>query len=339
MKTKPLHDLQSFVDLLRDEGELLVIEEEVDPYLEIAEIHRRVIERQGPALLFTRVKGSAFPVITNLFGTARRLDLAFGRKPQDFVKDIVHLAETIMPPTPAKLWQNRNLFLEASRIGLKQIKNAPILENCQRPPRLGTLPMLTSWHSDGGPFVTLPLVYTEHPESGAHNLGMYRIQRHSETTTGIHWQIHKGGGYHYFEAEQQQSTPAPDPLYRRPAGPDARSHCPAARRYPRVDAHLTAAGRQTADGPRPAAAGTGWLLRPSLRSKASSLRTCVTPRDRLAIITAITHWNMITRSFRSPTSTIATRQSTRPPWSAARARRIFSSATISRTCSRHFSRW
>jgi len=212
MKTKPLHDLQSFVDLLRDEGELLVIEEEVDPYLEIAEIHRRVIERQGPALLFTRVKGSAFPVITNLFGTARRLDLAFGRKPQDFVKDIVHLAETIMPPTPAKLWQNRNLFLEASRIGLKQIKNAPILENCQRPPRLGTLPMLTSWHSDGGPFVTLPLVYTEHPESGAHNLGMYRIQRHSETTTGIHWQIHKGGGYHYFEAERSD-RPLPLTLY------------------------------------------------------------------------------------------------------------------------------
>ncbi len=212
MKKKPLHDLQSFVDLLRDEGELLVIEEEVDPYLEIAEIHRRVIERQGPALLFTRVKGSAFPVITNLFGTARRLDLAFGRKPQDFVKDIVHLAETIMPPTPAKLWQNRNLFLEASRIGLKQIQNAPILENCQRPPRLGTLPMLTSWHSDGGPFVTLPLVYTEHPESGAHNLGMYRIQRHSDTTTGIHWQIHKGGGYHYFEAERND-RPLPLTLY------------------------------------------------------------------------------------------------------------------------------
>jgi len=202
MKNTPLHDLSSFLKLLEDENDLLVIDETVDPRLEIAEIHRRVIKNQGPALLFRNVKDSSFPVVTNLFGTAKRLDLAFGTKPQEFVRDIVNLAETIMPPTPGKLWQNRGLFLEAARIGLKKTGRAPILENCQEPPRLSSLPMLTSWHSDGGPFVTLPLVYTEHPENGSHNLGMYRIQRHSETTTGIHWQIHKGGGYHYFEAEQ-----------------------------------------------------------------------------------------------------------------------------------------
>ncbi len=204
MRTKQLHDLRSFIDVLKSEGDLLVIDEQVDPYLEIAEIHRRVIERQGPALLFTKVKESSFPVITNLFGTAKRLDLAFGSKPQDFVRDVVNLAETIMPPTPGKLWENRQLFLDATRIGLKNTKNAPILENCQSPARLSTLPMLTSWHSDGGPFVTLPLVYTEHPDGKGHNLGMYRIQRHSDTTTGIHWQIHKGGGYHYFEAEKKE---------------------------------------------------------------------------------------------------------------------------------------
>ena len=66
--------------------------------------------------------------------------------------------------------------------------------------------MLTSWHSDGGPFVTLPLVYTEDPDGHGHNLGMYRIQRYDDTTTGIHWQIHKGGGYHYFAAEQQNKA-------------------------------------------------------------------------------------------------------------------------------------
>jgi UbiD family decarboxylase len=66
--------------------------------------------------------------------------------------------------------------------------------------------MLTSWHSDGGPFVTLPLVYTEHPDGKSHNLGMYRIQRHDDVSTGIHWQIHKGGGYHYFEAEKQNRS-------------------------------------------------------------------------------------------------------------------------------------
>ena len=208
MKKTQLYDLRSFLDLLRDENDLLIIEEEVDPYLEIAEIHRRVIDNQGPALLFSKVKNSSFPVVTNLFGTAKRLDLAFGSRPQEFVRDIVNLAETIMPPTPAKLWQNRKLFLDTAKIGLKNITSAPILENCQLDPKLSTLPMLTSWHSDGGPFVTLPLVYTEHPENGSHNLGMYRIQRHSDNTTGIHWQIHKGGGYHYFEAEQNnQSLP------------------------------------------------------------------------------------------------------------------------------------
>ena len=208
MASKHLHNLRNFIDLLNAERDLLVIDEEVDPYLEIAEIHRRIIGRHGPALLFTNVKNSTFPVITNLFGSAKRLELAFGSKPQKFVQDIVNLAETIMPPTPGKLWAHRQLFLDAARIGLKNCRSAPILENCQHPAQLSTLPMLTSWHSDGGPFVTLPLVYTEHPAGKGHNLGMYRIQRYSDTETGIHWQIHKGGGYHYFEAEKsKQSLP------------------------------------------------------------------------------------------------------------------------------------
>ncbi len=208
----PLTDLRSYLTLLEAENDLLRIDEEVDPYLEIAEIHRRVIARQGPALFFTKVKGSSFPVVTNLFGTPRRLELAFGTKPLHFVRDIVQLAETIMPPRLATLWQNRSLLRDAARIGLSSVRSAPILECCQDPPRLSSLPMLTSWHSDGGPFVTLPLVYTEHPGGKGHNLGMYRIQRHSETTTGIHWQIHKGGGYHYHEAELR-NQPLPMTLF------------------------------------------------------------------------------------------------------------------------------
>lgn len=203
-----VHNLRSYLDILQKEDQLLVIDDEVDPYLEIAEIHRRVIAAGGPALLFTRVKGSQFPVTTNLFGTDKRLELAFGRKPQKFVRDVVQLAETIMPLSFGKIWENRNLVMDGLKIGLKSIKKGPVLDNCQSPPNLGSLPMLTSWHSDGGPFVTLPLVYTEHPGGKGHNLGMYRIQRHDDTTTGVHWQIHKGGGYHYHEAEQRnQSLP------------------------------------------------------------------------------------------------------------------------------------
>jgi len=202
MTDATLYDLRSFLNLLKQEGDLLIIDQEVDPYLEIAEIHRRVIARQGPALLFTKVKGSVFPVVTNLFGTAKRLELAFGRRPQQFVRDLVQFTETIMPLKMKKLWDNRHLFTEGLKIGLKETREGVILENCQSPARLSSLPMLTSWKSDGGPFVTLPLVYTEHPDGRGHNLGMYRIQRHDDTTTGIHWQIHKGGGYHYHESEK-----------------------------------------------------------------------------------------------------------------------------------------
>jgi 4-hydroxybenzoate decarboxylase subunit C len=201
-----LSDLRAYLGVLRKEGELVEIGTPVDPYLEIAEIHRRVIARGGPALLFTNVQGSGFPVVTNLFGTARRLELAFGRRPLQFVAELVRAAEELLPPTLAKAWKLRGLAGQALRVGTRKVGNAPILEECMQPPRLSELPLLTSWHTDGGPFVTLPLVYTEHPEGRGHNLGMYRVQRYDDCSTGIHWQIHKGGGYHYHAAEQKNES-------------------------------------------------------------------------------------------------------------------------------------
>ncbi|MCL2789751.1 MAG: UbiD family decarboxylase [Desulfobulbus sp.] len=201
-----LTNLRQFLDLLRANDQLLTIDAPVDPYLEIAEIHRRVIAQGGPALLFTQVKNSKFPVVTNLFGTHLRLELAFGRRPLAFVQELVRLVEHSLPPTLATLWQARGLLAQGLRVGLKRTSCGPVLECRQRPARLSELPMLTSWHSDGGPFVTLPLVYTEHPDGLGHNLGMYRIQRYDDTTTGIHWQIHKGGGFHYFAAEQKNQA-------------------------------------------------------------------------------------------------------------------------------------
>jgi len=195
-------NLRSFLDLLRRENDLVTIETEVDPCLELAEVHRRVIDRNGPALLFRRVKGSPYPVVTNLFGTAKRIDLAFGPRPEQFVREIVKVAESLIPPKPSKLWHHRKLALEFLKLGTRNVSRAPVTETVDQPARLDQLPVLTTWQEDGGPFITLPLVYTEHPVTRKHNLGIYRMQVYDESTAGLHWQIQKGGGFHYHAAEK-----------------------------------------------------------------------------------------------------------------------------------------
>ena len=116
------------------------------------------------------------------------------------------MVEVLLPPKPKELWDFRDLAFSALKLGTKKVKNAPVLEVLEYPANLEELPLLQLWHEDGGHFITLPLVYTESPTSGKHNLGMYRIQRYDRETTGIHWQIHKGGGFHYMEAEQRNES-------------------------------------------------------------------------------------------------------------------------------------
>lgn len=202
-------DLRAYMAHLRRDRDLVEVRTEVDPVEEVAEIHRRVIAGGGPALLFTNVKGSDFPLVTNLFGTPRRAELAFGQRPLAFIKRLVHLAETMLPPTPAKLWDARDIGLAAMKIGTRRRSDGPVTEVVTRDVRLDRLPALTCWPEDGGPFVTLPLVYTQHPEKGGPNLGMYRLHVHDTTSTGMHWQIGKGGGFHYQVAEaNNQALPA-----------------------------------------------------------------------------------------------------------------------------------
>jgi UbiD family decarboxylase len=196
-------DLRTFLDRLRRDNGIVTVDAEVDPYLEAAEIHRRVIASGGPALLFTNVKGAAFPLVTNLFGTARRAELAFGDRPLRLIKRVVELAETLLPPTPAKLWGARDVALELVKVGTRRTAHGPVVERTASDVRLDRLPAMTSWPEDGGPFITLPLVYTTHPDRGGHNLGMYRMQVYDARRTGMHWQIGKGGGYHYSVAESR----------------------------------------------------------------------------------------------------------------------------------------
>jgi UbiD family decarboxylase len=211
-------DLRAFLDQLRRDGDLAVVEAAVDPKLEAAEIHRRVIAAGGPALLFTNVQGSAFPLATNLFGTARRAELAFGNRPERLIRRAVELTHTLVPPTPAKLWQARDVAWEMLRIGARRRSSGPVTEVIDEDVRLDRLPALTTWADDGGPFLTLPLVYTEHPDTGIANLGIYRQQVHDTKRLGMHWQIGKGGGFHYAVAEARGN---PLPLTTFLGGPPA----------------------------------------------------------------------------------------------------------------------
>ncbi|MGE3164301.1 MAG: UbiD family decarboxylase [Planctomycetota bacterium] len=196
-----MKNLREFLGRLERERDLAVIDVPADPHLEIAEIHRRVIAAGGPALLFRRPRGADFPVVTNLFGTARRVDLAFGSRPLELVKRAVEVAEGLFPLSLGKLWKARDLMGAGLRVGLRRGSAGPVTEVLERDPRLSRLPCLTGWPEDAGAFVTLPLVYTEHPRDGRHNLGMYRLQRFDDRHTGMHWQIGKGGGFHHHEAE------------------------------------------------------------------------------------------------------------------------------------------
>lgn len=198
-----VRDIHALIDILRREGDIVEIDAEVDPTLEIAEVHRRVIAAGGPALLFKRPKGHDIPVVTNLFGTKKRAELAFGPRPRAFVENAVRMVHEFMPPTLGKVWQERSFFQQALGIGTKQVSTGPVLGVVDRDPDLTKIPMLKSWPEDGGHFVTLPLVYTEHPDNGSHNLGMYRIHRHGPKTTGMHWQIGKGGGFHHHIAQER----------------------------------------------------------------------------------------------------------------------------------------
>jgi len=204
-------DLRGFLDTLERRSDIVTIDAPVDPHLELAEIHRRVIAAGGPALLFQNVGDSPHRAVTNLFGTASRAELAFGERPFRLIRRLVELAETIMPPTPAKLWGARDVGFEALRIGLKKGRG-PVSQVVTRDVRLDRLPALTTWPEDGGPFVTLPLVYTEHPDGKGHNLGMYRMHIHDRQTTGMHWQIGKGGGFHHHVAESR-GEPLPTAVF------------------------------------------------------------------------------------------------------------------------------
>ncbi|MBY0513250.1 MAG: UbiD family decarboxylase, partial [Gemmataceae bacterium] len=164
---------QCVADLERT-GQLVRIEQEIDPYLEAAQVQRRVYAAGGPAVLFARVKGTAFPMVSNLFGTRARTRFLF-RDALDSLRKLVEL-KTDPRNLLKRPWRYRDLPTLLWRLRPKVVRTGPVLA---RRTTVSALPKLTCWPQDCGPFVTLPQVYTEHPDSPGwvkSNLGMYRVQ-------------------------------------------------------------------------------------------------------------------------------------------------------------------
>ena len=191
-----VHDLERHRHLVR-------IEAEIDPNLEAAEIQRRVYAAGGPALLFTNVKGCRFPMVSNLFGTIERTRFLF----RDSLEAVRRLVE--LKIDPGELAKHPLRYLGLARtlwsMWIRRARTGPVIE-CET--TLDQLPQLKSWPRDGGAFITLPQVYTEHPDHPGFknsNMGMYRVQLNGNDyipncEVGLHYQIHRSIGVHHAAA-------------------------------------------------------------------------------------------------------------------------------------------
>ncbi len=194
----PFRSLGEFVTALRDAGELHTVATCVDPRLEVSEITDRVVKAGGPALLFANVKGSDFGVLTNQFGTRKRMAMALDAADLDEAGERVRRLIDLEPPRGSLVGKLRGAlrFAPLRNAIPKTVREAPVQEVVVSPPDLRKLPVLTTWPLDAGPFITLPLVITADPRTKRPNVGMYRMQVFGATETGMHWQRHKHGRAH-----------------------------------------------------------------------------------------------------------------------------------------------
>jgi 4-hydroxy-3-polyprenylbenzoate decarboxylase len=196
-------NLRDCIADLQRTGQLVRIEQEVDPYLEAAAIHRRVFHAGGPAIFFARIKGCRFPMVSNLFGTPARTRFLF----RDTLAAVRHLVE--LKVDPSAFWKRplhyRNVPGALWHLRPRAVAHGPVLEI---ETTIDQLPQLQCWPRDGGAFITLPQVYTEdadRPGWRYSNLGMYRVQLSGgqyqpNRQVGLHYQIHRGIGVHHAAA-------------------------------------------------------------------------------------------------------------------------------------------
>ena len=198
-------DLNDFIRALADQHELALITEPVSPDLEIAAVTDRVSKSPGggPALLFENPTGFDVPVALNLFGSMKRMCMALDvARLDDLASEIDDLATPKMPGGVVDAVKMLPKLNRLRDLMPKTVSDAPCQEVVKKDGSLDDLPILQCWPEDGGRYITLPLVFTKDPETGARNIGTYRMQVYDGRTTGMHWQRHKGGAQHHRVAER-----------------------------------------------------------------------------------------------------------------------------------------
>ena len=194
-------NLGEFMKALREEGELVEVKAPVDPVLEVTEIYDRIVKKEGPALLFTNVRGSSMPLVINIFGSPKRMSMALGVKDTAEIAQRIHSFLDLKPPQG--LFEKLAMIPKLSELNAiipKSVKHAPCQEKiilAGEGKMLDQLPLIQCWPKDGGKFITFPLVVTQDPETSKRNLGLYRMHVYDDRTTGMHWQIHKDGAEHF----------------------------------------------------------------------------------------------------------------------------------------------
>jgi 4-hydroxy-3-polyprenylbenzoate decarboxylase len=194
--------LGEFLSDLERRGDLKRVKREVDWAFEITEIACREARSEGPALLFENVRGAKFPLVVNVLAARRRIDWAIGRSASSVGAEIEEIFHALPPRRLADLWRLRGSARRILASRPRHLTMGPA-QTHQLGPSLDSLPILQLWPKDGGRFVTFPLALSEDPETKKRNLGIYRMHLYDAKTTGMHWQIGKGGGFHFHVAEKR----------------------------------------------------------------------------------------------------------------------------------------
>lgn len=196
----PYRDLREFIEALESANELSRIKIDVSPELEITEITDRVVKSGGKALLFEKPRGYSIPVLTNAFGTKKRMLMALEVNDFDEIgKRFLSLIKN-RPSSVLDAIKSFDSLKDLMTMAPKKVSDAPCME--KRADSLEKFPILKCWPKDAGKFITLPVVITKDPESGELNAGVYRMQVFDGKTTGMHWQIHKHGAEHFRKCKE-----------------------------------------------------------------------------------------------------------------------------------------